>query len=72
MPKWLIYFIEKCSAIGPNASAGKNDSAATMAITAKTINPNVPVSVFNVPALSGIYFLFAKIPAIATGPIMGK
>ena len=22
--------------------------------------------------LSGIYFLFAKIPAIATGPIMGK
>ena len=30
------------------------------------------VSVLNVPADSGIYFLFAKKPAIATGPMIGK
>ncbi len=32
----------------------------------------MPVSVLSVPALSGMYFLFAKIPAIATGPMIGK
>ena len=62
----------KYSAIGPNASAGKNESAATIKITAKTIKPKVGVSVFSVPLLSGIYILDAKIPAIATGPMMGK
>src|SRR5579859_2780637 len=62
----------KNSAIGPRARAGKKDNAATMMITAKVITPKVPVSVFNVPALSGIYFFFASIPAIATGPIMGR
>ena len=36
------------------------------------MTPNVPVSVFKVPADSGVYFLLARIPAIATGPIMGK
>src|SRR6185312_12965810 len=62
----------KYSAIGPNERAGKKDSAATMRITDRTIIPKVPVSVFRVPALSGMYFFLARIPAIATGPMMGK
>src|SRR4051812_18228043 len=66
------YFIPKYSAKGPNASAGKKLSATTIAITANVIIPNVAVSVFNVPALSGTYFFLASIPAMATGPIMGK
>ncbi|MNE40735.1 hypothetical protein D3C80_1347730 [compost metagenome] len=41
-------------------------------ITAKTIIPNVPVSVRRVPLPSGIYFFSASIPAIATGPIIGR
>ena len=61
----------KYSAIGPSAKAGKKQSATTIMIVANTIIPNVPVSVFNVPALSGIYFFFARMPAIATGPIIG-
>src|ERR1700744_2893766 len=71
---WFLsnYLIEKCSAIGPNDSAGKNDSAATMNITAKIMIPNVVVSVFSVPADSGTNFLLVKIPAMATGPMIGK
>ena len=64
--------MEKCSAIGPNVNAGRNDSAATITITAKIITPKVPVSVFKVPADSGTNFLLARIPAIATGPMIGK
>src|SRR5690242_14678317 len=63
---------EKCSAMGPKASAGKNDNAAMMAMTANTMTPNVSVSVFRVPALSGTYFLPASMPAMAMGPIMGR
>jgi hypothetical protein len=55
-PFIFIKLHEKYSAIGPKANAGKNDSAATIAITANTMSPKVEVSVFNVPALSGIYF----------------
>ena len=62
----------KYSAIGPNVNAGKNANAAKITITAKIINPNVSVSVFKVHALSGIYFLLAKMHAIATGPIVGR
>jgi hypothetical protein len=62
----------KYSAIGPNVNAGKKANAAKITITAKVINPKVSVSVFKVPALSGIYFLLAKMPAIATGPIIGR
>ena len=62
----------KNSDIGPKANAGKKLSAAIIAITAKTMMPNVVVSVFNVPALSGTYFFFARIPAMATGPMMGR
>src|SRR5690348_17545427 len=62
-----FHFIPKNSAIGPSVNAGKNDSAATMEITPNTITPNVLVSVFNVPALSGMNFFFARIPAMATG-----
>ena len=58
--------------MGPKVNAGKNANAATINITAKVINPKVPVSVFNVPALSGMNFFFANNPAIATGPIIGK
>src|ERR1700759_3405402 len=65
-----FYLIPKYSAIGPSDKAGKNESAAIIKITANTMMPNVPVSVFNVPALSGVYFFLARIPAIATGPII--
>lgn len=58
--------------MGPNAKAGKKASAAMMAITANTISPNVAVSVFSVPALSGINFFSASKPAMATGPIIGR
>src|ERR1700730_15729022 len=61
----------KYSAIGPSASGGKYESAVTMTMTAIVIIPNVSVSVLNVPAESGIYFLFAKRPAMATGPMIG-
>src|SRR6218665_291874 len=68
----INYFSVKYSANGPSARAGKNDKAAMIAITAKTIIPNIEVSVFNVPALSGMYFLLASSPAIASGPMIGK
>ena len=58
--------------MGPNDKAGKNDKAAMIKITANTMMPKVEVSVLRVPALSGTYFFFAKMPAIATGPIIGK
>ena len=61
----------KYSAIGPNANAVKNESATKMMITANTMIPKVPVSVFSVPELSGMYFFPASIPAMAT-PIMGR
>ncbi len=53
-------------------SAGKNDSAATIMITANVIPANVNVSVFNVPALSGMDFFSASNPAMATGHIIGR
>ena len=67
-----FYLIPKNSEIGPSANAGKKLSAATINITANTMIPNVDVSVLSVPALSGTYFFFARIPAMATGPMMGK
>src|ERR1700753_2261049 len=67
-----VYLIPKNSATGPNVNAGKNDNAATINITANINIPNVPVSVFNVPALSGTYFFFAIIPAMANGPMIGR
>ena len=60
------------SAIGPNVKAGKKAKAAINRMTPKVIKPKVDVSVFKVPALSGMYFFLAKSPAIATGPIIGK
>src|SRR5579872_3091909 len=62
----------KYSAIGPNERAGKKDNAATIRITDSTIIPKVPVSVFRVPALSGMYFFLARMPAMATGPMIGR
>src|SRR5580704_10677917 len=67
-----FYFDAKNSAIGPSVKAGKKESAAIMAITANTIIPKVPVSVFKVPALSGTNFFLARIPAMASGPIIGR
>ena len=43
-----------------------------MTITAKVISAKVAVSVFSVPALSGMYFFEASSPAIATCPTIGK
>ena len=42
--------------MGPSASAGKNERAATMMMTAKVISEKVPVSVYNLTALSGKNF----------------
>ena len=42
------------------AWTGKKDKAATMKITAKVMALNVTESVFNVPDVSGIYFLPAR------------
>src|SRR5450432_4674509 len=58
--------------MGPKASAGKKDNAATIMITANTMIPKVLVSVFSVPADSGTNFFFASMPAMAIGPIIGK
>ena len=58
--------------MGPSVNAGKKLNAARINITANTIIPNVPVSVFNVPALSGTYFFLASMPAMATGPMIGR
>ena len=44
----------------------KNDKAATIKITRKVMTAKVVVSVFSVPALSGINFLLASNPAMAT------
>ena len=63
--------MEKYSAIGPKVRAGKKERAVMIKMTAKIISPKVVVSVFNVPALSGICFLPANKPAIANGPIIG-
>lgn len=49
-----INYIEKYSARGPNAKAGKNDRAATMIITERSTATNAGLSTFSVPALSGI------------------
>src|SRR3569833_1567521 len=70
----VLYYlsIEKYSAIGPKASEGKYDNALSTIITAKVIAPKVIVSVFCVPADSGINFFWASKPAIATGPMMGR
>jgi hypothetical protein len=46
----------KYSAIGPTVKAGKKAKAAMSKITPKVIKPKVGVSVFKVPALSGMYF----------------
>ena len=62
----------KYSAIGPKVSAGKKDRAATIKITLKVITAKVAVSVFNVPALSGINFFCASRPAMATCPTIGR
>ena len=63
--------MEKYSAKGPSASAGKNDSAAIMMITERRTATNAGLSTFSVPELSGINFFEANDPAIASGPMMG-
>ena len=68
----INYFNKKYSARGPRAKAGKKAKAAKIIMTAYVIIENVPVSVLNVPADSGITFFDARMPAMATGPIMGR
>src|SRR6187431_2761230 len=63
--------MEKYSAKGPRASAGKNESAAMMMITESNTATKAGLSTFNVPELSGIYFFEASDPAIARGPMIG-
>ena len=63
--------MEKYSAIGPSVNAGKKESAATMMITESSTAINAGLSTFNVPLLSGIYFLEANDPAMASGPMIG-
>ncbi|MNV99419.1 hypothetical protein D3C71_1947750 [compost metagenome] len=41
-------------------------------MTTKVIIPKVNVSVFRVPADSGMYFFEASNPAMATGPMIGR
>src|SRR6476646_12181838 len=65
-------FMLKYSAMGPSVSAGKNDRAVMMMMTAKVMMPNVNESVRSVPADSGMYFLLANSPTMAKGPMMGK
>ena len=64
--------VKNVAAGGDPMAIKRGNNAATITITQNVITPNVTVSVFNVPALSGVYFLFANRPAIATCPTIGK
>ena len=62
----------KNSASGPNAKAGKKLSAPiirTIKISKKT---NIPFVVESVPALVAIFLFPARLPAIASVPMIGR
>lgn len=63
--------MEKYSAKGPSVNAGKKDNAAMMIMTDSNTATNAGLSTFKVPALSGMYFLEARDPAMAIGPMIG-
>ena len=58
--------------MGPSASAGKNVSPATIAITPATRNPNSGVCVGIVPAVAGTFGLAARAPPIASAGMIVK
>src|SRR5207248_10946007 len=61
----------RCSAIGPSAAAGRNNSAPTRTIVPRSTNPNVTVSVRMVPVVNGVGFLAARLAARASGAMIG-
>ena len=61
----------KCSATGPSTAAGMNSSAPTSKIVPSSTKPNVSVSVRSVPAVNGVGFLAARLPASANGAMIG-
>ena len=62
----------KNSAIGPSANAGKKLSAPIIRTIKISKNTNIPFVVESVPALVAIFFLPARLPAIASVPIIGR
>ena len=57
---------DRCSRIGPRASAGKNVNPATMMITPTIKKPNNAVWVGRVPLVAGTFGLAASDPPTAT------
>src|SRR5437773_2293431 len=61
----------RCSATGPSTAAGRNSSAPTRRMVPSSTKPNVTVSVRIVPDVKGVGFLAARLPAIASGAMIG-
>ena len=69
----LLYaMLPKNSASGPRASAGKKLSAPISNTTTISRKTNIPFVVDKVPAVVAIFFFPAKLPAIASVPMMGR
>ena len=64
--------IDRCSRIGPSASAGKNVRPATMTTTPTTSTPNSGVCVGIVPLVAGTFGLAASEPPIASAGMIRK
>src|ERR1700685_48829 len=64
--------IIKCSRIGPRLNAGKNVNALTISTTETSSTVKSGVVTGKVPADSGTYFFFARLPAIARIGITAK
>src|SRR4029079_3203899 len=60
----------RCSTIGPSASAGTNVSAPTISTTPTSHATNSGVCVGNVPAVTAVALLAARLPAIPSTGIM--
>jgi potassium-transporting ATPase potassium-binding subunit len=70
LPPYTILW--KNSAIGPSASAGKKLSAPTSKTIKISKNTNIAFVVESVPAVVAIFFFPARLPAIASVPIIGR
>lgn len=62
----------KNSASGPNANAGKKLSAPIIRTIKISRNTNIPFVVKSVPAFVAIFFLPARLPTIASVPMIGR
>src|SRR5262249_49656875 len=60
-----------CSATGPSTAAGRNSSAPTRTIVPSSTKANVSVSVRLVPVVDGVGFFAARLPASASGAMIG-